>query len=169
VAEKGLDLADVVAGLEEVGGEGVAEGVAGDALGDGGAACGGDDGAVEGGGVGVPSGGAAGLVAAEDGGGEDELPGEFVTGTGALVAEGVGDGGVAAAAGDVAAPLGLDGVDLGVEALMEGGGEHDDAVLIALGGADDNLRPAEVDIPDAEGAGLADAHAGAVEQLDHEA
>ena len=47
VSEELLDGADVVAVLEEMGGEGVAEGVAGDALGEGGVAVGLGDGALD--------------------------------------------------------------------------------------------------------------------------
>ena len=109
VAEELLDGADVVAALEEVGGEGVADGVAAGAFGE----AGGEDGVVDGAledrlveVVAAPGGGGRVVVVA--GGGEDPLPGPFAAGVGELAVEGVGEGDGAGAVGEVVEVLGLD-------------------------------------------------------------
>ena len=83
VAQEGLDGADVRAGLEQVRREAVAEGVAGDALGDAGEAGGGADGLLDDGLVEVVAAALAGLaVRVAAGRGEDPLPGEVAAGLG---------------------------------------------------------------------------------------
>ena len=93
VAEEFLDGADVLAGLQEVGGEGVAEGVAAGFFGEAGFLDGGGDGFLDDAGVQVVS--VAGLVlgvVVGAGGGEEPLPGPLAGGAGELAMEGVGEG-----------------------------------------------------------------------------
>ena len=92
MAEEFLDGANVLAGLEEVGGEGVAEGVAGDSFGEVEGFCGGADGALEDGFVEVVAAGlAGGLVEVGSCRGEGPLPGPFFSGIGVLAGEGAGE------------------------------------------------------------------------------
>ena len=78
MAEEGLDLADVVAGFEQVGGKAMAEGVGRDAFADTGFSGGVTDEAVEDAAVGVPAKAAAAFIAAENDAGKDELPRQSV-------------------------------------------------------------------------------------------
>ncbi len=90
MAEELLDGADVVAVLEQVGGEGVAEGVTGDALGEAGQGGGLLDGALEAGGAEVVAADVTcARIGGEAGGGEDELPDPIAAGGGELAVEGV--------------------------------------------------------------------------------
>ena len=89
VAEELLHGADVVAVLQEMGGEGVAEGVAGRRLGDPGEADGGAHGLLEDRLVEVVAAVLASLaVEVGAGGGEDPLPGSLPAGVGVLAAQG---------------------------------------------------------------------------------
>jgi hypothetical protein len=54
------------------------------------------------------------------------------------------------------------------ERLLEARGQHDDAILVALGLANDDHLAAEVDVFDAQAEGLVQAHAGAIQQPRHE-
>ena len=109
VSEKLLDGADVVAALQKMGGEGMAQGVAADGLGDAGGARGVAYVALDGGFVAVVtaalSGGGVGVDAA---GGKDPLPGPFARGAGVFGSQGVRQGNEASARGEVGAVLGLD-------------------------------------------------------------
>lgn len=91
VAEQLLDGADVVAGFEEVGGEGVAEGVAADALGE---LCGERclaDGTLNDGFVEVVTAALVGFgVVVDAGGGEEPLPRPFAGGVRVLASERLG-------------------------------------------------------------------------------
>ena len=92
VAEQLLNRADVVAVLEQVGGEGVAEGVTGDALGDAGELRGLVDGMLQAGRVEVMAAEAAGeRVDRQCGRREDVLPDPVVAGIGQLAVEGIGE------------------------------------------------------------------------------
>ena len=87
VAEELLDSANVVAGLEEVGGEGVAEGVAAGRLGDFGGLAGRVEGTLEHGFVQVVAPQLAARVAVVARGRKDPLPGPFTLGEGKFVNE----------------------------------------------------------------------------------
>ena len=100
VTEELLDGSDVGAGFEEVGGEGVAEGVASDSLGELGGGGGGADGALSDGLVEVVTAVALGrFVPVGSGGGEEPLPGELAFGAWILSAKGGGEFYVAGALG----------------------------------------------------------------------
>lgn len=163
VPEEFLDGADVVAVLEEVGGEGVAEGVGGDVFVDVGGVGGGADGFLEEAGVEVvaheffafppvPSfrGRVGTRVAGEVGGWEEVLPAGFAGGVGVFAGEGVGKVDFAKAVAEVGLVDAPDGLDLAFQFGDEGGGEDGGAVVFAFSVADDDGVVAEVYVFDAE-------------------
>lgn len=184
VPEEFLDGADVVAVLEEVGGEGVAEGVGGDGFLDAGFLGGGADGFLEEAGVEVvaadPSsvlpkfnfriwgGSCLAGVAGEGGGGEEVLPDEFAGGVWVFAGEGVGKPDFAESVCEVGLVDALDGSDLALEVGDEGVGEDGDAVVFAFAVADDDLAVAEVYVFDAEADAFHEAESAAVEDFCHE-
>lgn len=64
--------------------------------------------------------------------------------------------------------LGLDHRQVEGEGALEGGGQHGQAIGVALAVADDDLLELEVDVFDAQSEGLEEAHAGAVEEREEE-
>jgi len=93
MAEQFLDGTDVVALFEEVGSEGMSEGVAACVLGAAGAIDGDFDCALKDGWIDMVSEHFTGIdVDAESGGGEDELPAPFSGGIGVFDSEGIGEG-----------------------------------------------------------------------------
>ena len=91
VAEEFLDGADAVAGFEEVGGEGVAEDVGGDAFGHSCALCGVLHGFLDDAGVQMVATHDAGArVLGDARGGKDVLPAPFAGGVGVFAGQGVG-------------------------------------------------------------------------------
>jgi hypothetical protein len=170
VSEEVLDSADVVAVLQKVSGEGMAEGVAADAFGDVCAAGGEVDGLLEG--------AAAGVMAAADAGarvggdvtrGEDELPDEFGCGARVLACEGVGEVDGSEAGGKILLVEGANEVDLACEGLDEALREDRDAISAGLCIAHEDLAQAEIDVLDAQADAFREAEAASVEELGHEA
>ena len=103
-----------------------------------------------------------GFIPSEDGRGKYELPGQFMAGARPLVQQRIRHWSVPAAPAHILSPARFHGIDLCQQTMAQRCRQHDDSVLIPFGGADDNLRPAKVDIPDAQSAHFADAHASAV-------
>src|SRR6185295_4870239 len=131
-----LDGANVVAVLQQVGGEGVPEGVGAGHLGDAGGAAGGADGALDGRLVEVvPADLAGGRIGVVAGGGEDPLPDPLAAGGGVLSSNGVGEVDVAGVGGYVAFVLPADRVQVAPQVFDEGLGHHGHAILAALAGA----------------------------------
>jgi len=169
VAEEFLNGADVVAVLEEVGGEGVAKGVGGDVFLDPGLEGGGADGFLKQGGVGVVAHGLFGVgVDGEGQGGEEVLPGGFAGGVGVFAGEGIGEPDLAESISQVGLVDALDGFDLPAQVGDEGGGQDGGAVVFAFSVADEDLAVAEVDVFDAQAHTFHQAQAAAVEELGHE-
>lgn len=169
MAEEFLDRADVGSGLEEVGGEGVSEGVTAGLFRDPGFEDGSADGALEDGGVEVMAMALAGFtVCVDPGGGEDPLPGPFATGTRVFPGEGVGEGGMACARAEVPLVLLADAFEMGGQIVAKAIGEEGDAVLVALAGSDDDVAGLEVDVLDAKASAFQQAEAGPVEKSGHE-
>ena len=169
VAEEFLDGADVVAVFEQVGGEGVPEGVAVDALGDFGAAGGFGDGFLEGVLVAVVASGEAGAgVLGERGGGEGVLPFPVSPGAGELAGERFGEVDLSVAGGEVLVVEDADVGEMGFERGAESFGEEGESVFVSFAAAHDDLSAVEVNVFDAEAAAFEEAQSAAVEQLGHE-
>ncbi len=165
VAKQLLDGADVVAVFQEVGGEGVAEGVAGGPLGDTGFLDGVADGALHDRFVMMVAAALAGIERhVGPGGREDPLPGPFAAGVGVFAAEGVGEFDPAAAARQVVFVLAVDAFEVASQGILHGGGQHGDAVLLPFAVPDEQLVGAEVDVFGPQAQGFEQAQAGAVEQ-----
>ena len=147
VAEKVLNcayvthrVASLIAVFEQVGGEGMAEGMAADVLGDAGEAGGGFDGSLESGGVGVvAAAGARSGVRGEVGGGEGILPGPFGSRGGVFAVEGVGKIDRGEAGGEILLEEETDALEMFAEGRDQGLGEHRKAIFEALAVADMDL------------------------------
>jgi hypothetical protein len=151
VAEELLDGADVVASLEEVGGKGVAEGVAANALGELGGDGGLANGALEDGFVEVVATAfVGGWVEVDACGGEEPLPGPFARRAGVFDAEGVWDFDVAGAAAEVGLVLVADALEVGSQWADQGEWERREAVFLALAVAHADFSSFEVEVFDAE-------------------
>jgi hypothetical protein len=158
VAEEFLDGADVVAVLEKMGGERVAEGVTTDALGDLSVAGGLFEGFLEAAFVEVIADDlACARIAATGAGWEGVLPNPLATGTGVFTIEGVGEEGFAVAEAEVLLVELFDLLEVGLEGGDEAGGEHGEAAFATFGIADVELFLVEVDVFDAEVEGFAEA------------
>ena len=169
VSEEFLDGADVVAVLEEVGGEGVAEGVGCDMLLDAGGFGSGANGFLEEGFVDVVAHGFfGGGVNGESRGGEEVLPCGFAGGFGVFAGEGVGEVDFAESVAEVGLVEALDGLYLALEGGDEGVGEDGGAVVLPFSVADGDDAVAEVDVFDAQADAFHEAEAGAVEDFGHE-
>lgn len=163
VAEQVLDGPDVGAGFEQMGGKGMAEGVAGSGFGQAGL----DDGLVDRpleqglvhvvaallAGVGVFP--AAGLR-------EHPLPRPILTGVDVFAVQGFGQFHQAPAVGEVLLMELADGGQVIGQVGLEAGRQHGDAILGPLALADQNLVALEVDVLDPQVETLLEAHAGAV-------
>jgi len=169
VSEEFLNGANVVAVLEEVGGEGVTEGVRGDGFLDAGFLGGSTDGFLEQAGVEVVAHGLFGFgVYGERRGGEEVLPDEFAGGVGVFAGEGVGKPDFAESVCEVGLVDALNGLDLTLEVGDEGVGEDGNAVIFAFAVADDDLAVAEVYVFDAQAEAFHEAESASVEDFCHE-
>jgi len=140
-------VASLIAVLQQVGGEGMAEGMAADVLFDAGQAGSAVDGTLQTTGVGVmAAGGTVAGIRGQAGGGEEVLPHPFRFGERVLAFEGVGQRDQAVA---FLESLLMEEVDT-LQVFAEGGdevlGEHGEAVLEAFAVTNDNLALAEVDV-----------------------
>lgn len=186
VAEQFLDGAEILTGFEEVGGEAMSEGMAGNFFGDLGFLDSGGDGGLDGRFVGMVSAELAAVVVGdelfwgffferfagvgiegESVGGEEVLPGERLADLGPFAGEGVGEPDPAGAGGQVVFVEFADGLDLLAQVGFEGAGEWDAAVFVTFGLSDGDLASFEVDIFDAESADFHDTESGAVHEGDH--
>ncbi len=169
MAEEFLDSADVVAVLEEVGGETMAEGVGGDGFLE---ACGfgsGANGFLEDAFVYVVAHGfGGGGVHREGDGGEEVLPGKFLGSVGVFPGQGIGQVDFAESVCEVGLVDTLDDLDLGLEGRDEGIREDGDAVVFAFAIADEDGVVAKINVFDAQAETFHEAQAGAVEELGHE-
>jgi hypothetical protein len=168
MAEKLLDGADVVAILQQMGGEAVAESVTGDAFGEGGQVRGLVDGALEPGGTKVVT---ADVTRARIGrqarGGESELPDPIAAGRGEFAVEGVGEEDKPLAGLHIAMVEALNVVQVVEQVRGEGVWKHADAVAGALTLADEDLVLGEVEILDPQAEAFHQSQAAAVEQASH--
>jgi hypothetical protein len=164
-----LDGPNVVAGLEEVGGERVTQGVGRDVLGDVGDLGGLVDGALEDALVEMVASDLAGLaIGVRSGGGKDPLPRPGAREVGVLSAKGIGELDAAGAATEVGLVLRLSGGELVAQGLETRVGERGDAIAAAFGVADDDFAAVEIEVFDAKGGALEEAQAGAVEERRHQ-
>jgi len=169
VAEEFLDRADVVAGFEEVGGEGVAQRVAACGLGDACVAHGGLDGALDDRLVQVVAVVLPGVaVAVEADGGKDPLPAPLRCGVWILSDERAGEGGMAATALEILPVYAADVVKMRHERPPKAGGQEGDAILGALAVAHRDLAAVEVDVLDAQPAAFHEPQAGSIHERPHE-
>jgi hypothetical protein len=169
MAEKFLDGADIVTGFQQMGGEGMAQGVAADGFLDASLAGGATDLLLQAGFVHV--------VAAEDAAAriprqsirrENVLPLPLERGAGVFPFQGVGKEDGAEAAGKVGVVNAADPFELFPERRDEQFGKHGDAVLGALAVADDDPMQIEIQVFDPQTVDFHQAQAAAVEQLCHE-
>jgi hypothetical protein len=109
-----------------------------------------------------------GGVAPHHHGAKQKLKRQLVPGPRTLVFQRIGDRRIPTPPRHVRPPPTLDELDLLPESLVKALRQHDHAVFVPLGRADDNLRPSQVDIPDPQRANLADPHARPVQQLRHQ-
>jgi len=147
----------------------MAEGVAGDAFADGGAASGAGDGALECGLVVVVTAALAGLgmgVLARRG--EDPLPGPFAGGGWEFVLDGGGELDPAGAVGEIALMLFLDSVEVCAQGLDQYFGEDGGSIDVALAAADEDGAAIEVDVFDAQAKAFEEAKARTIKQGRHE-
>jgi hypothetical protein len=170
VAEELLDGADVVAGFEEVGGEGVPEAVGGDVLGDPGEGRAQLDGSLDDGLVEVVAAGLSGAgVKVGAGRGEEPLPGPRAGGVRVLEVESVGELDVSRSVAEVGLVLGVDlaqvRAELGDETRREGG----DAVPSAFAVSEEDLAAVEVEVLDSKGGALEEAKSRSIEERGDEA
>lgn len=169
VPEEFLDGPDIGAGLEEVGGETVPEGMATGGLEDAGVADRDADGALKGalGGV-VASDDAGAGVGGESSGGEEILPAELAIGARILLCQSVGEIDAAVSLGEVASMEGLDAIHLPAQGLFERAGQEGDAILPALAVADEDVALAEVDVLDPEPEAFHQPQPGSIEEAGHQ-
>jgi len=165
VAEKLLDGADVGSGLEQVGGEGVAEGVGADGLGDPGGETGSANGALDDGFVQVVAAALArGSIDVGPGGGEDPLPGPLARRGRILDAKGVGKLDETSARAQVGRMLFADPIEVRAQPGLQGRGSERHAIFSAFAIADDQLLTGEVHLLDAKVKGFQQPQAGTVDE-----
>jgi len=166
VAEQFLDGADVVAGFEQVGGEAVAQCVAGGRLGDAGGTDGAADGALDAALVQVVAADDARVRVAPEGGCREEpVPRPLQAGVRVLAREGVRQMDSRPAVPPVGLPESAGVLELPGERRTEVCREHGAAILVALAGSHGQFPAIEIDILHAQPKRFEQAQARAVEQL----
>ena len=169
VAEQFLDGANIVAILEQMGGKGMAKGMATDALLDARFLGGFLDGALKSRFVHVVAAFfAAARVGGAFGGRKEVLPNQFAIGFGVFLLERAGQVNFAKARGQVFLVVEADLFDLPPEGGDDGIGQGRDAVFFPLSIADGDGFVFKVNILDAQSDTFHKAKAGAVEDLGHE-
>ncbi len=169
MAEELLHGADIVAVLEQMGGEGVAEGVTGDALGEAGQSGGLADGALEPGGAEVvPSDAARTGIGRQVSGGEGELPDPIAAGGGELSIERIREEDETLAGLHIALVEALNVMQVVEQIGGEDVRQHTDPIARALALADDDLMLGEVEILDPQAEAFHQSESAAVEQACHE-
>jgi hypothetical protein len=168
VAEQFLHGADIVAGFEQVSGEGMAEGMAADGLGDAGGAGRTADLLLQIGFIGVMAAEKArARIDREAIRREDILPKPIPRGGRVLAFEGVRQEN----AGDIPVEIGFknpaDAFQMGLERGAQAIRKHGDAVLEALAVSDEDLTEVEIEILDAQTEDFHEPEPAAVEQLGH--
>ena len=148
MAEQLLYGADILTGLEEMGREAMAEGVATGGLEDAGVTDGAADGALQGAlrGV-VPADDAGSGVGGPSSGREEVLPAELTVGLGVLLRQGMGEEDAAMAVIEVLLMEDADVIDLATQGVFQGPGQQGGAILLPLAVADDDVPLAEVERP----------------------
>ncbi len=165
MAEELLDRADVGAVLEQMGGEGVPEGVAGDALRGPSALRRLLHRALEHGGVQVVADELARLgIAGEAGGRKDPLPAPLAPRVRILPFQGVGERDPGIPLGQIAAMEVPHGLQMARQPFVDAPREGRDPLAPALALADHELSARRVDVLDAQPQALQEPQAGAVEQ-----
>jgi hypothetical protein len=169
MAEEFLDGADVVAGFEQVGGEGVAEGVAADGLGDaGGAGCAADF---------LLQAGSIRVMTAEDARaridrepirGKDVLPLPLAGGGRILTLEGIRQEDSAGSEGTIGIEHMADTLQMILQRSVEAIRKDRDAILEAFAVSDEDLTEIEIRILDAQAEDFHKAQSAAVKELGHE-
>jgi hypothetical protein len=161
-----LDGTDVVPGLQEVGGEGVAKGVGGDGFGDAGSACGFPDGPLKGSRVQVvaPDDARTG-VRRETRGREDPLPAPFSFSIGVLAGQGIGEIDGAIALGQVLLVEALDPFQVFWEGFDKGFRQDCDPVFLTLAVPDGDGAVFKVQVFHPQAEAFHEAEAAAVEEL----
>jgi len=169
VTEEFLDGANVIPILEEVGGEGVAEGVATDAFLNAGFAGSRFDSALQTGGIQVVTTlFSAARIERASGSGKEVLPDQFTSSVGVFYFEGVGEVDFAETGLQVLFVEKPGALDLTAEVGEDGIGHGGDAVLFPFAIADSDGLVFEINILDAQAEAIHEAQAGAVEKLGHE-
>lgn len=166
MAEQFLDGADVIAVFQQVRGETVAEGVAGDVLVNVGLLRGASDGFLHHAFVKVMAADQAGAwVFGMARGGEDVLPVPFAGGVWIFSGEGMREIDVAEAVAEVGVIERAHGVKMGLQRRGEGAREHGAAVFRAFAVADGDFIAGEIEVFDAQPQAFEDAEAAAVKNL----
>jgi len=169
VTEEVLDRSDIVAILEQVGGEAVAKRVAAHAFGEAGGSGGAGDGALEAGRPDVMAEEAARTRITRDGpGGEGELPAPVGGCAGILVLKGIREGDGAEADLEISLMKLADVEKVVGERGREAFGEDGYAVLEPLTIADGDLEEVKVEVLDSQAQALHQAQAAAIEQSGQE-
>ena len=170
VAEELLDGSDVGPVLEEVGGEGVPQAVAGDAPGESGVPCGETHGALHRGLVEGMAEGASGVrLAPEPGGREDPLPGPVPAGARELAVEGAGEGRTGHTGGEIGAVDAAGDGELGSERSDGDLRQGDGPIAPALGALDPDLAALELEVLDPQPERLEQAEPAPVQEGGNEA
>jgi hypothetical protein len=169
VAEKLLDRPDVVAVLDQVGREGMAERVAVDGPLDADFVDGLLHGALEDSFVDVvaPDGVRARIGRAFPGR-EEPLPGPLLRGSGVLPFEGVGQVNTASPVPTIFLVQLLDAREPGDELRAHRGGKRDESVLLAFRVTDEDAAHAELDVLDSKAQAFEQSHSRAVEEHSHD-
>ena len=169
VAEEFLHSPDIIPGFEEVGGERVAERMAGGVFGNAGSAHSLFEGPLQARGVYVVAAHEVGArVPGKRSGRKDELPSPFFAGIGVFALQGKRQiDGVAAFVQVFLMQL-FDAKQMSLQKRVELVGEHRHAIFHAFAVADDDLALFKVQIFDAQADAFHDAQPAAIEQLRHE-
>jgi hypothetical protein len=169
MAEEFLDGADIVAGFEQVGGEGVTEGVATDGLGYAGNAGRPADFLLQAGYIRVMTAeDARARIDREPVRGKDVLPLPLAGGGGILALKGIRQVDAAGSERTIGIEHTADTPQMILQRSMEAIREDRDAVLEAFAVADEDLAEVEIRILDAQAEDLHEAHSAAVKELGHE-
>ncbi len=169
VTEQLLDGADVVAGFEQVGREGVAKGVAGGWLGYAGSLDCGTEAALDHGLVQVVAPELTrGWVEVAASGWEHPLPGPLAMGTRVLGGERTGQCDVAGASDEIRVVLDLDAANMVFEGHSQAVGEQGQTILSAFSAPHGDLAGGEVDVLDAQLSAFEQSKTGAIHERCHE-
>lgn len=169
MAEQVLHCANVVAVFQQVGGEGVAQGVGGDVLGQVGEIGGPLDGLAQTAGRNVVASAQPGAgIGGNLGRGEDPLPGPIPAGRRVFTLECGGHVDGTEPIFEVVFVKPFDAHQVTLESVLGASGQDGDAILLTFSIPDDDLVLGEIELLDPQAHALADAKSGAVEQFGHQ-